>query len=525
MYNLDFIFTLVTSFLILFIGILALAHDRRSATNYLFFSISLVTVFWAIANYFSINVEPASMIYWARLVIFFGVAHAVLFFLFIFNFPNRNIVAPKWFLFLLATITVGVMALTQTSLIFEELVFNGVSFSPKAGPFIPLLGMIVVTSLLASLYILIKKYIQAKDQERRSWGMMLFGFSTSYTLVIITNFILVNYYNNTSFIPLAPAFMLPFIIGMAYSILKFRLMNIKTIATETMVFVILSISLVQIFVSKSTSEMLFNIVSFCLFLIFSGLLIRSVVEEIERKEELQRLNIDLENLVQQRESLMHLITHKVKGSFTHSKYIFAGILDGTFGDANAEIKKRAEQGLEANDGGIKTVDLVLNTANLQKGIVKYEMKKIDFKDLVAKTIGEKKVEIEKKGLHFESNIKSGTYQTLGDAFWLKEAVSNLIENSIKYTKEGTINVTLSEEGGKILLSVKDTGVGITEEDKKNLFKEGGRGKDSIKINVDSTGYGLYSVKLIVEAHSGTVWAESEGLNKGSTFSIKLNKTE
>jgi signal transduction histidine kinase len=69
--------------------------------------------------------------------------------------------------------------------------------------------------------------------------------------------------------------------------------------------------------------------------------------------------------------------------------------------------------------------------------------------------------------------------------------------------------------------VKDTGVGITEEDKKNLFTEGGRGKDSVKINVDSTGYGLYSVKQIVESHHGEVWAESEGAGKGSTFYIKL----
>ncbi|MEK7219469.1 MAG: ATP-binding protein [Patescibacteria group bacterium] len=50
--------------------------------------------------------------------------------------------------------------------------------------------------------------------------------------------------------------------------------------------------------------------------------------------------------------------------------------------------------------------------------------------------------------------------------------------------------------------------------------EGGRGKESIKINVDSTGYGLYSVKLIIEAHKGRVWAESE-VGKGATFYIEL----
>jgi len=251
--------------------------------------------------------------------------------------------------------------------------------------------------------------------------------------------------------------------------------------------------------------------------------------------ELARLYKEVDALNKQRESLMHLITHKVKGSFTHSKYIFAGMLDGTFGETNEEMKKIAEEGLEANDGGIKTIDLVLNAANLQKGTVKYDMKIFDFRDMVENLLKEKHAEVKKKNLAMEGNLKEGVYNVLGDIFWIKEAVSNLIENSIKYTKEGKIIVDLrrakparnasgiADAGGenKIILSIKDTGIGITDEDKKNLFTEGGRGKDSVKVNVDSTGYGLYSVKLVVEAHKGRVSAESEGAGKGSTFFIEL----
>ncbi|PJC49133.1 hypothetical protein CO033_03200 [Candidatus Nomurabacteria bacterium CG_4_9_14_0_2_um_filter_32_10] len=219
---------------------------------------------------------------------------------------------------------------------------------------------------------------------------------------------------------------------------------------------------------------------------------------------------------------MHLVTHKVKGSFTRSKYIFAGILDGTFGDVNEEVKKRAEQGLESDNMGIETVDLVLNVANMQKGIVKYEMKIFDLKGLVEKTISEKRVSAEAKGLKLETEIGGDTYNVLGDVFWLKEVLNNLVENSIKYTREGKITVGLSKHEKKILFYVKDTGVGVSEEDKKNLFTEGGRGKDSVKVNVDSTGYGLYSVKLIVEAHKGKVWMEPNKDGPGSTFFVELD---
>jgi signal transduction histidine kinase len=73
----------------------------------------------------------------------------------------------------------------------------------------------------------------------------------------------------------------------------------------------------------------------------------------------------------------------------------------------------------------------------------------------------------------------------------------------------------------VLFAIKDTGVGITPEDMQNLFTEGGHGKDSIKVNVESTGFGLYIVKQIVDAHKGRVWAESEGAGKGTQFYIEL----
>jgi len=245
------------------------------------------------------------------------------------------------------------------------------------------------------------------------------------------------------------------------------------------------------------------------------------VESLNQK--LKETNHDLKNLIRQRESLVHLVTHKVKGSFTRTKAIFAGILDGTFGQISPEIKKITQQGLEFDNAGLQTVDLVLNVANMQSGTIKYDMKTIDFKELVQQTILGKKVEIKSKDLQIKTEVQDGIYNTPGDTFWLKESVSNLIENAIKYTQKGTITVGLERKEAKILFYVKDTGMGITEEDKKNLFTEGGRGKDSLKVNINSTGYGLYSVKLVIKAHKGKVWAESEP-GKGSTFYIELNAT-
>ena len=109
----------------------------------------------------------------------------------------------------------------------------------------------------------------------------------------------------------------------------------------------------------------------------------------------------------------------------------------------------------------------------------------------------------------------------GDEVELGQAVRNLIDNSIKYTPQGSINLQLTTNNGKILFTIHDTGVGISEELKPKLFTKGGRDKDSQKINVNSTGFGLAFIKGVVEAHKGRVWAESRGVGKGSSFYMEL----
>jgi signal transduction histidine kinase len=311
-------------------------------------------------------------------------------------------------------------------------------------------------------------------------------------------------------------------------VVKFKVFGIKLIATQALVWGLVILIGSEFFFIQTTTNKILVAITLIIAAWLGLVIIRSVKKEIEQKEQLAALNINLQNLMKQRESLMHLITHKVKGSFTRTKILFASMLDGTFGEISPEIKKRATQGLDFDNGGLETVDLILNVANMQNGIIKYEMKPVNLKELVEQVVSEKKIPIEAKGLKIETNIEDGAFNVTGDVFWLKEAINNLVENSIRYTKEGSITVGLEKkpagmQGGndKILFSVKDTGVGIAEEDKKNLFTEGGRGHDSIKVNVDSTGYGLYTVKLVIEGHKGRVWAESEGAGKGAQFYIEL----
>jgi signal transduction histidine kinase len=149
------------------------------------------------------------------------------------------------------------------------------------------------------------------------------------------------------------------------------------------------------------------------------------------------------------------------------------------------------------------------------------MEKENLKDIVSEVADQQKRLAEKKGLSLELSVGDGNFEVMADKMQLAQAVKNLIDNAINYTLHGEIKATLEARRDRVIFAVKDNGVGLSDELKPRLFTEGGRDKDSVKININSTGFGLSFVKEVVLAHKGRVWAESEGRDKGSTFYMEL----
>jgi len=503
----------------LMFGFVLLLKARKVLSAKIFFIVTTLFSIWVILDlYIWATNNPSSVLMFWSIIILIEVLVYIFSIYFIYAFNEHKDISFRQKL-LMSILVLPIIVALPTSL---TLVGIDVDYCDATEGFIAKYYSYIVEilSIFWILFFAIRSYRKSLEVNTKkqivfsTLGVMFFLFAFSFGNIFSS---FSENWNYSQF----GLFAMPILIGIiSYMVVRFHIFNLKLIATQVLMATIWILVLGILFIRTIDNVKIVTALTLILVTVAGDLLIKSVAKEIKQREELAKLNLELKDLIQQRENLVHLVTHKVKGSFTRSKYIFAGILDGTFGDVNEEIKKRAEQGLESDNMGIETVDLVLSVANMQKGIVKYDMKEFNLKDLVSKTVSEKRIAAEAKGLKVEE-VATEDANILGDAFWLKEVVNNLIENSIKYTKEGKIIVELEKNGNKVLLSVKDTGVGITPEDKKGLFTEGGRGKDSVKMNVDSTGYGLYSVKLIVDAHGGRVWAESEGIGKGSTFFVEL----
>jgi len=126
---------------------------------------------------------------------------------------------------------------------------------------------------------------------------------------------------------------------------------------------------------------------------------------------------------------------------------------------------------------------------------------------------------EQKGITLEID-KAQELTVMGDKFRLQQLFTNLIDNAIKYTPEGTIRVTLEKNQENVLVKVSDTGIGIPEQEREKIFKRFYRVDKSRSRETGGVGLGLSIVEWIAHAHHGRIEVESE-INQGSTFIVYL----
>ncbi len=251
-----------------------------------------------------------------------------------------------------------------------------------------------------------------------------------------------------------------------------------------------------------------------------------LLAQIEKYEELKDKNRELTITTEDQEKLLHLVGHEVKGYLTKSSAALASIVEGDYGAVPEQLQSMAGSALSETRKGVDTVMNILGGANLAKGTLALDKKPFDVKAAVLSIATSLQGSARAKGLTYDLFAGEGTYTVTGDEMKLRDNVfRNLIDNAVRYTPSGSIRMDLTKAGTVIRFAVKDSGVGISPDDMKKLFTEGGKGEHSQEVNKDSTGFGLSIAKRIVEAHGGRIWAESAGTGQGSRFIVELPTAE
>ncbi|MCX6787249.1 MAG: ATP-binding protein [Candidatus Kaiserbacteria bacterium] len=500
-----------------------LLKDKYSLQSKLLLLISINFSLWVIMAIVEWIAVYASIVHFSwQIIAVFEMLIFIFALYFVAVFLNKKDIDFKYKLLLSAAFLPVIIALPTT---LNMSSFDVANCQANNGYIWEYIYIFEVSSIVIMMFMFYRKFrsLMKGDSFRKQVVILALGiflFLGMFTLTNVVGDSLLVYEFNL----IGPVGMALFVALLAFMIVRFKTFNIKLIGAQALIGALTAIVFAALFVRK-IENVRWVLIGSLIFVVFVGvLLIRSVKREIEQREKIEKLAEELEQTNGRQETLIHFIGHEVKGFLTKDSAAFASLIDGDFAPLPDALKPFVTQALAQSRDGARSVTDILTASNQKKGTVSYAKESFDLKALAEEVVEKMKPVASGKGLtlSFEAADVGTPYIFTGDKGKIGDNVfHNIIDNSINYTPSGSIAVSLKKENGKFIFAVKDTGIGITEEDKKRLFTEGGHGKDSQKVNTHSTGYGLYIAKNIIDAHKGAIRAESEGEGKGATFVIEL----
>ena len=240
-------------------------------------------------------------------------------------------------------------------------------------------------------------------------------------------------------------------------------------------------------------------------------------------KQLKEANIKLKELDELKSQFLSFASHQVKAPMAVVKGFAEIIRDGTYGPVPEKVKETADKIVASANKLIDLVNNLLDMRKAEEGKMNYSFEEVDLIKMVKEIVEELKSLAEKKQLNLSLEINLDKATAKVDRQKFRQTVLNLVDNSIKYTPTGWVKVKISQDNarqGNILISVSDSGLGMSPELLPKLFEQFSRDKEVGK-KILGTGLGLFIAKKIIKDHGGEIWAESEGEGKGSQFYISI----
>lgn len=230
-----------------------------------------------------------------------------------------------------------------------------------------------------------------------------------------------------------------------------------------------------------------------------------------------------EKISRNQNEFLRIVLHDLRSPLT-SMLGFGSMLEsGTVGELSEQQKHFVSRMMSGIAQMTTLVDNVQDAGRYDPETGFYEMQRdmCDLVDMVQRVVQNHLVPAEKQELTISTAISDEIPIISADVAMLERAVINLIDNAIKYTpNRGRVEVGLSRQDEMIIFSVRDTGLGISADNKKQLFERHFRIPRNEHKKIKGSGLGLFIVRSVAQRHGGTAWVESvEG--EGSTFFISI----
>lgn len=325
-------------------------------------------------------------------------------------------------------------------------------------------------------------------------------------------------------------FGVPIFVGfLAYLIVRYRAFNMKLMGAQVLVLALVILVGSQFFFAETLINQVLTVATFVLVSVFGWILMRSVQTEVERKEELQEMatrlsitNEELKRLDSSKSEFISIASHQLRTPLTAIKGFLSLILEGSYGKISPQIEDVINKVYAANGHLVELVENLLNVSRIDSGRIQYQFAPADITEIIRDLADSMTIIAKGRGLTLSFAYPEQSIEPFAmDASKIREVISNLVDNAIKYTKEGGVSVSLERRGDTVRIIVSDTGMGIDPADVRQIFQKFRRGDGAGKVDVSGTGLGLYVAKAFIEAHQGKILVHSDGAGKGSRFIVEL----
>jgi signal transduction histidine kinase len=512
--NLEAVIIIITNVLILVLGYIVYRNNRKNFTNILLFIYTILAAFWGICNFFVFKVDtPFLFVTILRLILLNAVLINFVTYLISLTYPTYEIDLKNKKILLITLMAFITSLIVLSPLTVQNIkVFSKEEKDVLMGPGIIVFGIVSSILNILAAFNLIKKLIKADKKDKNNYIILILGFFLTFTLVIIFNFIFPNVFKITKFVLYGSVFMMPFILSVSYGIVRFRFLGIRLTASIIFITILLVLTVANLFQAHELLEIIFRLLILTGLIIVSFFLINSIYSEIEYREKLEELN-------RLKSEFLSFASHQVKAPMAvvkgYAELIYEGIEN-----VPEQAKDFAKKIKESVDNLLVLIEEFMDYRRIEEGKLEFNFEKLDIISLIREIVEKMKLLAMEKNLNLDFESKFDSIVMNVDKLRFSQVIQNLIDNAIKYTKEGWIKVKVDKEDNEVLISVSDSGIGMSKELQQKLFGQFVR-DPSIKKEIRGTGLGLYIAKHIVEAHNGKIWAKSEGIGKGSTFCIKL----
>lgn len=304
--------------------------------------------------------------------------------------------------------------------------------------------------------------------------------------------------------------------------------NLRLLGAQLLIYSLSILIASQMFFLEDSNDRWLTLLTLVMAIFFSIMLSKTVKKEnlarmeIERlAKDLEKANVRLKALDKEKTEFVSLASHQLRAPMTAIKGYISMIFEGDYGEVPKVMIDPIKRIFTSTQSLVQIVGDFLDVSRIELGTMKFNFTDFDLKCLVSQIVEDLKPNIEISKLEFKFEAPDEKFPLHGDETKLKQVFNNLIDNSLKYTKKGSVHVSLNKEGDRYIFKVQDTGIGMEKELIPKLFDKFTRASNANEANVIGTGLGLYVAKQMVEKHNGKIWAESEGEGKGSTFVVEI----